>query len=362
MDRAPLRREQLRRLLASEQLDAFIISHPVNVTYLTGFTGDTSVLFLSRVRDVLVSDFRYIEQLAEECPGLETYIRPAIQKLPGAVAQVVNQLGCRNVGFESSAVTVAELEALKNQAPSVIWKGASDRVEQLRAVKDDDEIAQIRAAIRIGENAYTAFRCLVRPTDSEKQLTDVMEDLVRRAGGQATCFPTIVAVGERAALPHAPPTERTVASGELLLVDWGVTGRLYKSDLTRVLATRKISTKLEQVYMVVLNAQRRAIQAIRPGVQAQSIDAEARGVIAAAGFGDFFGHGLGHGLGLQVHEGPAIRPGSDTVLQPGMLFTVEPGIYLPGWGGVRIEDDVLVTPDGCEVLSRLSRQLEALAP
>src|SRR5262249_36301676 len=157
--------------------------------------------------------------------------------------------------------------------------------------------------------------------------------------------------------PHAPLTDRTIAESELLLVDWGASGRLYKSDLTRVLATSKISPKLEEVYTVVMKARERALHAIRPGVEARSVDAEARTVIAEAGFGDFFGHGLGHGLGLQVHEAPAVRPNSNDVLQPGMVITVEPGIYLPGWGGVRIEDDILVTPDGYELLTSVKRDL-----
>jgi len=360
MDYPALRRDQLLRLLSQEQVEAFAISNPVNVTYLTGFSGEASVLIVAKERTILVSDFRFIEQLGEECPGLETYIRPPIQKLPEAVAQVLNKLRCHAVGFESNAVTVAELEALRSGTPGLEWKPLADRVGELRMVKDASETVAIRQAIRQAENAFTAFRAMVRPSDSEKDLCDAMEGYVRRAGGRCTCFPTIVAVGERAALPHAPPTGRTVESGELLLVDWGVTGDLYKSDLTRTLATRKISPKLEEVYTVVLTAQQQAIRAIRPGVAAQTIDAEARGVISQAGFGAFFGHGLGHGIGLQVHEGPAIRPGSDTVLQPGMIFTIEPGIYLPGWGGVRIEDDVLVTADGCEVLTHLPRHLEVL--
>lgn len=360
MDYPGQRREQLKRLLHAEQVEAFVISNPVNVTYLTGFSGEASVLIAGRDRTILVSDFRFIEQLAEECPGLETYIRPPIQKLPEAVAQVLTKLGYKAVSFESTTVTVAELESLRGQTPGLDWKPVLDQVGELRMVKDPLELEAIRQAICQAENAFTAFRAMVRPGDSEKDMCDAMEGYVRRAGGTATCFPTIVAVGERAALPHAPPTARTVQSGELLLVDWGVTGRLYKSDLTRTLATRKISPKLEEVYAVVLTAQQEAIKAVRPGVAAQAIDARARGVISQAGYGVYFGHGLGHGIGLQVHEGPALRPGSDTVLRPGMVFTIEPGIYLPGWGGVRIEDDVLVTPDGCEVLSHLPRQLEVL--
>lgn len=360
MDFPAQRRERLTRQLAQDQVEGYVVSNPVNVSYLTGFSGDSSVLVLTHDRVLLVSDFRYVVQIEEECPGLETYIRPPVQKLPEAVAQTVDKLALCAVAFESSAVTVGEWETLRGLTSAVEWKPVADRVEVLRLVKDDSEIAQIREAITIAENAYLAFRALLRGTDTEKDLVDALEGYIRRAGGTGTSFPPIVAVGERSALPHAPPTLRRADSGEMLLVDWGASGAFYKSDLTRTLATRKIPPKLEEVYTVVLKAQRQAIGAVRPGLQAQSIDAEARSVISQAGFGSSFGHGLGHGFGLQIHEGPFLRPGSDVVLTAGMVCTIEPGIYLPGWGGVRIEDDVLVTPEGCEVLSHLPRTLESL--
>jgi Xaa-Pro aminopeptidase len=231
-------------------------------------------------------------------------------------------------------------------------------VEQLRQCKDADEIAQIREAIRIAERAFSMFRAMLRPDDSEKELADALEMYVRRAGGTESSFPAIVAVGDRAALPHAPPTARRVEQDPLLLVDWGACGAFYKSDLTRVLWRRHngaASDKLERVFEVVLEAQRRAIAAVRPGVLGSDVDAAARSYIAEAGYGSYFTHGLGHGLGLQVHEAPGLRPTSTTVLQPGMVVTIEPGIYLPGWGGIRIEDDVVVTPDGVEVLTNCPR-------
>jgi Xaa-Pro aminopeptidase len=369
MDPAPARRERLARRLDPEGIDLLLCSNPVSVTYLTGFTGDSSVLVLARGgRALLVSDPRYADQIAEECPGLEAHIRNPAQKLPEAVAAVLTRLGGRAVGFESAAVTVDEMETLRGLAPSLDWKGAPDRVEQLRLVKDDGEAAQIREAIDLAERAFAVLRALLRPEDCEKDLCDALDAHMRRAGARGSSFPPIVAVGERAALPHAPPTDRTVASGGMLLVDWGASGRLYKSDLTRVLDTRKTAVRarggsgpeLEEVYGVVLRAQQRALAAVRPGVEARAVDAAARSAIAEAGYGDYFGHGLGHGLGLEVHEGPAVRPNSTAVLQPGMVFTVEPGVYLPGWGGVRIEDDVRVTPDGCEVLTHVPRDLEAM--
>jgi len=350
------RRQQLVQVLIQETLDLLLISNPVNVTYLTGFSGDSSYLLVARDRAMLVSDSRFTEQIAEECPGLETSIRPPTRNLYQASADVLGKLGHRNVGFEKDHLTVGEWETLRELAPAIEWKGGKEWVEQLRAVKDPWEVAQIREAIDIAERAFTAFQAMLRPGDNEKDLSDALEGLVRHAGGRSTSFPSIVAAGERAALPHAPPTGKTVADGEMVLVDWGASGRFYKSDLTRVLATRRISPKLEEVHKVVLSAQQRALHRVRPGVKAHDIDAEARAAITEAGFGDFFGHGLGHGLGLQVHEAPALRPNSATILQAGMVVTVEPGIYLPGWGGVRIEDDVLVTPDGCEVLTSLPRE------
>ena len=370
MDYSAQRRDRLVRLLAHEGIDVLMISSPVNVTYLTGFSGDSTVVLLTRDRVLLVSDSRYTGQLADECPGLATHIRPPSQKLPEAVAEALKSLGVRSVGFESNAVTVGEFEFLRGLAPGLDWKGNGDRVERLRMVKDASELRQIRTAIDVAERAFTAFRALLRPEDTEKDLCDALEHYARRAGGAGTAFAPIVAVGERAALPHAPPTNRTVASGELLLVDWGVSAPLYKSDLTRVLDTRTTSTfsrttraptaKLEDIYAVVLRAQEAALRAVRPGVSTRTLDAAARSVIAEAGYGECFGHGLGHGFGLQIHEAPWLRPNSDTPIEAGMIFTLEPGIYLPGWGGVRIEDDVLVTPDGAERLTHLPRDLDAM--
>ena len=356
MDYFARRRENLSRLLETEGADAFLITNPINVTYLTGFSGDSSYLIVGQARAVLVSDARYAEQIGEECPGLEVHIRPHNQFIQNAAAQVIDTLGYHRIGIESGHITISDLETLCGLIPRVEWKPGRDRVESLRQIKDNSEVAQIREAVVIAERAFAMFRAMLRLTDCEKDLSDDMEWYVRRAGGRCTSFASIIAAGERAALPHAPPTSRLVGDAEMLLVDWGVVGRFYNCDLTRVFAGHRISPKLEQVYGVVLQAQQRALAAIRPGVRARDVDAEARAVIDQAGFGQFFGHGLGHGLGLQIHEPPAIRQNSEAVLQAGMVFTIEPGIYLPGWGGVRIEDDVLVTPDGCEMLTHVPKE------
>jgi Xaa-Pro aminopeptidase len=365
-----LRRKRLARLLKDEGVDAFLISNPVNVTYLTGFSGDSSYLVLGKRQTVLVSDGRFVEQIAEECPGLEAHIRSMKQSTLQAVSAVLKKLGLHAVGFESSHVSVAELEALRDLAPGLDWKAGRDRVEKLRLIKDPSEIEEIREAVRIAEKAFAMFKALLRPEDTEKSLTDAMESYIRRAGGKCSSFPAIIAVDERAALPHAPPTDRPIGAAQLLLVDWGASGRFYKSDLTRVLIARNYSAfsrsgrreradgKLERVYNTVLQAQQAALAAVRPGVKASEVDAAARSVIDAADLGDYFNHGLGHGIGLQVHEGPNLRAISSDVLEPGMVTTIEPGIYLPGWGGVRLEDDVLLTPDGCEVLTAADKDWE----
>jgi Xaa-Pro aminopeptidase len=361
MDYPALRRGKLTQVLADEALAALFITNPVNVTYLTGFSGDSSHLVLTKDRALLVSDFRYAAQIAEECPGLPTHVRPVRQTIVQASAEVLGKLGVRAVGFESGHVTVADFETLTDTLKTVSWKGNRDRVEKLRAIKDTSEVAQVRESIDFAEKAFAMLRARLRPEDTEKELCDALEGYVRAAGGNCTSFPSIVAVGERAALPHAPPTNRTVGEASFVLVDWGASGRFYKSDLTRILTSHTISTKLEAVYAVVLHAQATALRALRPGAKARDVDAEARAVIAQAGFGDFFDHGLGHGIGLQIHESPWMKPNSDSVFQAGMVVTVEPGVYLPGWGGVRIEDDVLITADGCEVLTHVPKDLQALA-
>lgn len=367
MDHHARRRDALITRLAAEGLDALLVSSGVNVTYLTGFSGDSSVVVLTRDRALLISDPRYVGQIADECPTVETFIRSPIQKLHEAIGQVLGRLRVRSVGCEAGALTLSEAEALRGAAPTIDWKPGSDRVEVLRAIKDESEIAAIRRAIAIAERAFAVFRPLIRPGDMEKDLADAMDNYVRRCGGLCSSFPPIIAVGERAALPHCPPTEKRVEEADLLLVDWGATGPTgYRSDLTRTLPTPRtatsISDRLIEIHGIVLRAQQAAIERVRPGAIAKEVDAAARSVIEGAGHGERFGHGLGHGIGLQIHEAPSVRPLSETVLEPGMVITIEPGIYLPGWGGVRIEDDVLVTPDGREVLTHVPRELEALRP
>jgi Xaa-Pro aminopeptidase len=241
-------------------------------------------------------------------------------------------------------------------------------------------VERIREAVRVAERGFRMFIATLREADTEKDMVDAIESYVRRAGARCTPFPPIVAVGERGALPHAPPTARQLGDGSKLLVDWGA-DLLYKSDLTRTLKSpfgtnpsrrnkmERVGFDFDEVYKIVLDAQNAALAAIKPGVKARDVDAAARKVFASAKLrkhpelklADYFTHGLGHGIGLEVHEAPKVRANSDDTLEAGMVITIEPGLYLPNWGGVRIEDDVLVTYDGCRLLSTLSREATTLS-
>ncbi|HLA84708.1 MAG TPA: Xaa-Pro peptidase family protein [Thermoguttaceae bacterium] len=358
MDYHAARRDKLRSLLRGAGADGLLVTSFTNVTYLTGFTGDDSYLLVRRDGDVLLSDPRYTTQLEEECPGLDLLIRPPGVSMLKAVAKTVRRAKVGRLGIEGGSMTVSLRDQLGTALEGAEFVVTDGLVEQLRLLKDKMEVARLREAVRMAEKGFEVLRSTLRKEKTEKQVSAELELAMRQFGAKGCAFPSIVAVGPRAALPHATPTDATIGSGELLLVDWGAHEGMYRSDLTRVLVTGKISPKLRKIYQIVLSAQVAAIQAVRPGIVAEKVDAVARGIIAKAGFGKQFGHGLGHGLGLDVHEAPRLAVGSKTVLQPGMVVTVEPGIYLPGWGGVRIEDDILVTKTGYEVLTGASKSFE----
>jgi Xaa-Pro aminopeptidase len=396
------RRQTLTRNLKKDETDAVLVTNPVNVTYLTGFTGEASYFVLAGKHAVLVSDPRFEEQVKDECiggdekpatadkpapyprslrakerdDGIEAYIRPHNRTTLEAAAEVLSKTGAKNVAVEGNHLTLGDLEALRELAPKLTFVPRNNLIEQQRVLKDPSEIENIREAVRIAERAFKMFTAMLEETDTEKEMVDALDGYIRRSGGRASAFPPIVAVGERGALPHAQPTSRTLGEGSKLLIDWGA-DILYKSDMTRVIRSpfvtaptrrnkkERVGFDFEEVYGVVLEAQSAALAAIRDGIKAKDVDAAARKVIASAKLksdsdfklGDYFTHGLGHGIGLEVHEAPRVRANSEDVLEAGMVITIEPGVYIPGWGGVRIEDDVLVTRDGFNLLTSLPREL-----
>lgn len=378
------RRQALTRSLKKdkETIDAALVTADVNVTYLTGFTGEAAYFVATPKNMVLVSDQRFEEQLKQECPefekghGLDLHIRPHNKTTLEAAAEVLVKSGAKSVAVESNRLTLAELESLHELAPKVTVVPQGNLVESQRVIKDPSEIERMRESVRVAERAFKMFCATLREADTEKDMVDALDAYIRRSGAKGSAFPPIVAVGERGALPHAPPTSKQLGDGSKLLVDWGA-DLLYKSDLTRTIRSpfgtaptrrnkfERVGYDFEEVYQVVLDAQNAALAAIRHGVKAKDVDAAARKVISSAKLrsepsaklGDFFTHGLGHGIGLEVHEAPRIRANSEDVLEAGMVITIEPAVYIPGWGGVRIEDDVLVTRDGCTLLTSLPRDL-----
>lgn len=356
MSRFARRRAKLVKLIKEAGADGLLVTGEKNVTYLTGFTGDSSYLLVTARENRIISDFRYVIQLQEECPDLPTHIRDGSQLLRDATVDVLAATKVGRLAVEGDSLTVAEYGYLseKLNRPLGLSRGL---VETLRQVKDREEVDALRQAGRQAEKAFAVLRATLRPNRTEKELADDLEHQLRLLGAECSSFPPIVAAGPRAALPHARPTDSPIGDASFVLVDWGATFWGYKSDLTRVLVTGKISPKLEKLYGLVLKAQEQAIAAIRPGKTGREIDGIARTVIADAGFGKYFGHGLGHGIGLDIHELPRLSILDETPLQAGMVVTVEPGVYVPGWGGIRIEDDVLVTPRGHEVLTSYPKSL-----
>ncbi len=357
------RRQALARTVAADGLDALLVTHPANVTYLTGFTGDSSYV-VAGAAFVLVSDARFEQQIAEECPGLEVHIRPHDQRLPAAAAAVLTKAGARNVGLEADHATLGLLAALQAAGPKLTFAPVDGRVERLRMVKDPGEVEQLRAAVRAAERAFGMFRAMLRETDTEKEMADALDAFLRRAGAAGSAFPPIVAVGDRGALPHAPPTDRPLSAGSKLLVDWGA-DLGYKSDLTRTFLSpfgvapsprnkaERRAFHYEEIAAAVAAAHDAAVAELRDGASGKAPDAAARKSLAGVrlkdggrvNLADHFTHGLGHGIGLEVHEAPQLRANSADTLEAGMVVTVEPGVYLPGWGGVRLEDDYLITRD-----------------
>lgn len=353
-----LRIQNLRRAMARDQVECLLISDEINVRYLSGFTGDSSALLVTLQDAWILSDRRYEEQISRECTNWKSRIRGPERRLHHLIIELVDQLGLKRLSLEDHAITWVLLQTLAKESPHIELQSTSGIVGALRAIKDADELALLRRAIHISEKAFLLMRASLRPGMTELDVAYLLETAIRSFGGSGTGFASIIAVGESAALPHYHPSTNKVTDGLPLLVDWGAKFQGYTSDMTRTLSVGTITPKMQQLYPVVLDAHLAAIDAIRPGARLCDVDAAARQVIDKAGYGQAFSHGLGHGIGLQVHESPRMASIEQGELLEGMVITVEPGVYLPGELGIRIEDDVLVTANGCEVLCSLPKGLE----
>lgn len=347
--------EFLDALLREKRLDAILLTELANISYLTGFSGSEAVVIYSKGTRWFLTDFRYQEQAKEEVLGFKLQIFKNKLK---ALSRVAAMMGLKSMGFEASAINFAFYRALRKELKTVRLVPLEKSLLEIRAVKETDEIQNLKKAVRISETALNRALQNFRAGISELELAAELEFQLRRAGSGWFAFETIVASGHRAALPHAKSSAKKIQKGEMVIIDFGASCKGYAADLTVTVAAGEPGKKARIIYEAVSNAQKAAIAGVREGALCREIDALARNYLKARGYGRYFGHGLGHGLGLAVHEEPSLNPRSGTVLKPGMVFTIEPGIYLPGELGVRIEDDLLLNQGkNVLVLSRSNQPL-----
>jgi Xaa-Pro aminopeptidase len=355
--------QQLKRqaavieVLVGSSLDGLLITSLPNIRYLTGFSGSNALLFLTPAENWFFTDFRYESQVAHEVTGAgRVFIEPS-SLWKGLWAQLGARTGTAAFGFESANLLHHDFQRLLEDGSRWTWRPTIDIVENLRVRKDAAEVDAIRLAGVIATSALERTVADLRAGMSESQVAGLLEHNLRDAGSEGFPFDTIVASGPRSALPHARAGSRPIASGDFVLLDFGAVFRGYCADVTRTLVLGKASERQREVHEAVREANERARTLIVPGMTGQEADAIAREVITARGFGDSFGHGLGHGLGIEVHEAPRLSRTAEGKLPTGAVVTIEPGVYLPGWGGVRIEDDVHLTEGGVELLTDFPREL-----
>ncbi|MCC2632012.1 MAG: Xaa-Pro dipeptidase [Patescibacteria group bacterium] len=340
----------LRELLAESKVEALIVSNPANVRYLSDFSGSDALLVISGNSQALFTDSRYEATASEEVgPSIEVRISSSLLK---NVAQWLRSKGFRKVGYEADSLTITTYKDLESILEENELVATSGLVERLRLYKDQTEVSSIQKAAEIVDQCFAHICGFIHPDVSEAEIAAELEYQMKTRGATQTSFGTIVASGKNSARPHAVPGQKKVRSGDLITIDMGAVVEGYCSDFTRTICIGQPTEEQEKIYGIVHSAQQKALAAIRPGIRGCDLDAIARTIISDAGYGAQFGHSLGHGVGLCIHEAPRISRTSTDILQPGMVITIEPGIYKEGWGGVRIEDLVLVTKEGHQNLTK----------
>ena len=350
--RFPARVQKLREHLAKVELDAIFVSNGENRRYISGFVSTAGYLLVTQNDAVVCTDFRYTEQAAQQAPGWRI---DRIGGKPEWLAKLVNEFAIKTLGFEADDMTVGTLErfkkALKENDLDPEWKATSGIGVDLRAYKDSGELELLQRAIDIGDQAFEETADLLEIGMTEKEAAWIFEKAVRERGAESISFETIVAIGPNAARPHHATSDSKLVEGQTIVFDCGSRYQGYCSDLTRTVVLGDADDEIKRVYDIVLTAQLAAIDMVKPGMTGEECDAIARKIITEAGHQNDFGHSLGHGLGLEVHENPGVGPNAKGKLGNGMPFTIEPGIYIPGWGGVRIEDVVVLENDKARVMS-----------
>ncbi len=350
------RRKTMQRLISGADLDALVVTHRANWFYLTGFTGEAGVLIVEQSRATMISDGRFTTQAGKELSS----VRFLEQKGPlmEFAGKYLSGMRGRRVGYDASQLTVMQLRALRRASgPRIQWISAQGLVESLRIRKEATELAKIRQAANLAGNVLIGALKLLKPGVTENEIAGEIEYQMRRGGASGPAFETIVAFGERSALPHARPTSKRLRKNELVVLDLGVILAHYCSDMTRTVFVGRAPARVKGWYRAVQEAQRAGIVAARPGATCGEVDAAARHVLAAYKLDRYFTHSTGHGLGLEVHEDPRLARGQKARLESGFVVTIEPGIYMAGVGGIRIEDDIAVKPGMSEVLTRIPREL-----
>jgi len=343
---------RLRERLSSAGLDAMVISKPQNVRYVTGFSGSAGIAVVTATQAHLVLDFRYLEQAATQAPAFSRV--HAKGPLIDGVAGVLRDHGVRRAGVEADTMPVGTFQRLQAAvAPGEVTP--HEGLDALRWQKTADEIEAIRRAASIADAAFGDILPLIHPGAQERQVAVELEYRMRARGAERSAFDIIVASGPRSALPHGVASDRVIGRGEFVTIDFGAVVGGYASDCTRTLMMAPAGDRHREIYDLVLGAQQAALAGLRAGITGKAVDGLARTRIAGAGYGEAFGHSLGHGVGLAIHEGPTLSPREEAVLPPGAVVSVEPGVYIPGWGGVRIEDLVVTTDVGCEILTHLPK-------
>ena len=350
--------ERLREKLQAMDLPAILVESPINRRYLSGFTGSHGLVLITRKQSYLLTDFRYMTQAPQQAVGFQVIQHAA--KVMETVKELLADEGITSVGFEQAHVTYASYAAYTEQLKPVQLVPVSGLVEELRMIKDRDELDIMQRAADLADATFSHVLSIVEAGKTEREIDLQMEMFMRSRGAASSSFDTIVASGERSAMPHGVASDKVIGDHEFITFDFGALLDGYCSDLTRTIAVGRPDPKLKEIYDIVLEAQLHALEHIKPGMTGKEADALARDIISKYGYGEYFGHSTGHGLGMEVHESPRLSKLSDDVLKPGMVVTVEPGIYLPGLGGVRIEDDIVITETGIHILTRSSKEYTVL--
>ncbi|WP_239613834.1 M24 family metallopeptidase [Cohnella mopanensis] len=349
---------RLRELIAKSEGDALLVTHPINRRYLTGFTGSSGVVLITANHAALVTDFRYKEQAPKEAQGFQIVEHGS--SLYATVSDLLKQWNVGELLIEEQDVTYANYRIIEKALSPVKLITSDGIVEKLRMLKDEDELAIMQEAADLADRAFEHILGYIKPGVTEKSIALELEVFMRSQGATSSSFDTIVASGERSALPHGVASDRVIGRDEFVKLDYGAYYNGYCSDITRTVVVGKPSDKHREIYEIVKEAQQFALDHLVPGMTGKEGDALTRDIITRYGYGEYFGHGTGHGLGMEIHESPRLSLTGDVVLAPGMTVTVEPGIYLPGFGGVRIEDDIVITENGIRILTKSPKHLIVL--